>query len=621
MEVLYYIIFLPIIAGVVLFGFPERLKWIKALITIIIAALVLKWGIQVYLADDQNIKLTIWASETGLTPRLQQLFEAISGYFVLNIDALSRIIILFTSIFGLFIALYSWQYITRKKSVYNYYPFFLITLGCSMGAVLADHLLLFIFFWGILGFTLYMLIKGHDKSSAAVAKKTLIIIGSSDGIMILGIALIWQITGNLNMSTLDIPTHSGPAVAAFITLMVGSFTKAGAFPFHSWIPGYTQRAPASSSAYLPASLDKLLGIYFLARLCVDMFKLNQWLTLIIMIVGVVTIIIAVMMALIQHHYKRLLGFHAISQVGYMVVGIGMGTPLGIAAGLFHMVNNALYKSGLFLSAGSIEKRTGKETLDSTGGLAKNMPITFFSAIVFAFAISGIPPLNGFASKWMIYQGIIDFGNNGSGIASDLWIVWLALAVLGSALTLASFIKFISGIFLGSRKPEFENIREVNILMWLPVLLLALICIAFGMFATSWVIPQFFEPYVGTISFVGIWESTAVTVLILLSVLLGVVVYLIGNVSNMRSAESFVGGENMREQTGFQVTEFYNTIREFKPLQGIYNMAQKQWFDIYFLFKQFFLGMNRIFSRLHTGILNTYALWIIIGVVVLVLCLL
>ncbi|MFW6103495.1 MAG: NADH-quinone oxidoreductase subunit L [Bacteroidota bacterium] len=621
MDVLYYIIFLPIVAGIVLFAFPEKLKWIKATITLIVSAIILYFAYQVYQAEEQILTLSLFTERFAAGFFLHEVFAGISKHFVLNIDALSRMIVLFTSIFGFIISIYSSIYVTKKKEIYHYYPFYLITLGCSVAALLADDLLLFIFFWGVLGFTLYKLIKAHDEQSSAAAKKSLIIIGSSDGVMIIGIAIIWSLTGSLNISQLNIATNSGLAVAAFITLLIGSFTKAGAFPLHSWIPDYTQNASASSSAFLPASLDKLLGIYFLARISIDIFSVNQWLTLIILILGVTTIIIAVMMALIQHNYKKLLGFHAVSQVGYMVVGLGLGTSLGIAAGLFHMVNHALYKSGLFLTAGSIEKQTGKENIDETGGLAKNMPVTFFSAIIFAFAISGIPPLNGFASKWMIYQGIIDFGHSGTGIASQLWIVWLALAVLGSALTLASFIKFISGIFLGESKPEFNKIKEVNILMWLPKLLLALICIGFGVFATSWVVPRFFEPYVGTFSFIGIWESTAVMIFILLSIILGIIFYLIGDIRNMRTAESYVGGETFREQTGFEVTEFYNTVRELKPLKNIYAKAEKGWFDIYHLLKQLFLNFNKAFSRVHTGILNTYAFWIIAGVVIMILCLL
>jgi len=490
-----------------------------------------------------------------------------------------------------------------------------MTIGLSTGAALTDNLLLFITFWGVLGLTLYKLIKAHDEKSSSAAKKTLILIGSSDGIMLLGIGIIWKVYGTFTISELNIPTTYPILVIAFLALLTGSFTKAGAFPFHTWIPDYTENAPASSSAYLPASLDKLLGIYFLTRICVDMFSVNQWLTFLMLLLGVMKIIFAVMMALIQHNYKRLLGYHAVSQVGYMVLGLGLGTPLGIAGGLFHMINHALYKSGLFLSAGNIESQTGEEDLENTGGLSGAMPVTFISALIFALAISGVPPFNGFASKWLIYQGIIDFGKE-AGIVSQLWVLWLGLAVLGSALTLASFIKFISGIFLGRKSDKLQNVRETSILMWLPCLILALTCTLFGIFASQTIIPKVIAPMVGDFQYQGIWESTTISILILVSIILGFIIYLAGNIHKFRTEDSFIGGETFREETGYSVIEFYKTIREFQLFSRIYDWAEQKWFDIYELSKKITLGFSHWLSLAHTGTLTRYAIWILLGLIVM-----
>jgi formate hydrogenlyase subunit 3/multisubunit Na+/H+ antiporter MnhD subunit len=438
--------------------------------------------------------------------------------------------------------------------------------------------------------------------------------------MILGIAIIWKITNTLDITSITLDTNSALTICAFFALIIGAFTKAGAFPFHSWIPDYTENAPASSSAYLPASLDKLLGIYFLARICTNLFIMNDWLRLILLSLGVITIITAVMMALMQHDYKKLLGFHAVSQVGYMVVGFGLGTMIGIAAGLFHMVNHALYKSGLLLSAGCVEYRTGKNNIEEVGGLSKTMPITFIAALVFALSISGIPPLNGFASKWMIYQGIIDSGT-GTGIANNLWIIWLALAVLGSALTLASFIKFIGGVFLGRQKKEFEKVKEVPVLMWIPLVILALFCIGFGVFASGYVVPKLFYPITGEFSFIGVWKSDTVSFLILISIALGIIIYFIGNIKNYRTADSFVGGgENMAEKADFSTVEFYKTISELKPLKYLYKKAEEKWFDIYDLSKRVILWFSHLFSDTHNGVLSTYAIWIFAGLIIMLLIL-
>ncbi|MBT4575818.1 MAG: NADH dehydrogenase, partial [Candidatus Cloacimonetes bacterium] len=458
-----------------------------------------------------------------------------------------------------------------------------------------------------------------DDESPSAAKKTFILIGASDSILILGIGILWQLTGSFNMSEINIATTGSLGIIAFLSLLVGSFTKAGAMPFHSWVPDYVKKAPASSSAFLPASLDKLLGIYFFVRICRDIFQLTDWATLMLLIIGAVTIIGAVMMALVQHNYKKLLGYHAVSQVGYMITGIALGTPLGIAAGLFHMVNHALYKSGLFLTAGSVEKQTGKDNLDELGGLSKLMPITFFTALVCAFSISGIPPFNGFFSKWMIYQGIIDFGN-GTGLANKLWMVWLTLAVFGSALTLASFIKLITGLYLGRRRKEFDKVKEVSFFMWLPQLFIALVCIGFGVFAAKFVVPYLIEPASGNFNYSGIWQSQSVSILILVSVVVGFLIYLYGNMKSHRVSDSFIGGEKLQEETNFSPLDFYQTIKNFKFLNFFYRKAEKKWFDIYDVFKRIILWFNKIFSDAHNGFLPRYVFWYIAGLLILLIIL-
>ncbi|MBT3755898.1 MAG: NADH dehydrogenase [Candidatus Cloacimonetes bacterium] len=599
--------FLPIGIGIVLFLIPDSLKQIKAIINLLISGLTLYFAISVFKMNSGLIYMECFK------------FPSVSKYLFFNVDTLSKLIVLFIGIFGFLFALYSLSYITKKMDIKGYYSYYLITLGSSFGAIFADNLIIFIFFWGILGLTLYKLIKGYDDESTSAAKKTFILIGASDSILILGIGILWQLTGSFNMSEINIATTGSLGIIAFLSLLVGSFTKAGAMPFHSWVPDYVKKAPASSSAFLPASLDKLLGIYFFVRICRDIFQLTDWATLMLLIIGAVTIIGAVMMALVQHNYKKLLGYHAVSQVGYMITGIALGTPLGIAAGLFHMVNHALYKSGLFLTAGSVEKQTGKDNLDELGGLSKLMPITFFTALVCAFSISGIPPFNGFFSKWMIYQGIIDFGN-GTGLANKLWMVWLTLAVFGSALTLASFIKLITGLYLGRRRKEFEKVKEVSFLMWLPQIIIAIVCIGFGIFAAKLIIPNLIEPASGNFNYSGIWQSQSVSILILVSVVVGFLIYLYGNMKSHRVSDSFIGGEKLQEETNFSPLDFYQTIKNFKFLNFFYRKAEKKWFDIYDVFKRIILWFNKIFSDAHNGFLPRYVFWYIAGLLILLIIL-
>ncbi len=609
-------IILPILAGLFLFIIPEKLRKTKGIIALLISAITIYLVIIALGMDSHSICLSEILNKKGLSVFGLELLKEADMYLVIRNDNLSKLIIVFISLFAFLILIYSITSL-KERGVKNYYPYFLITLGCSYGAVLSDNLLLFLFFWGALGITLYKLIPGNNEESSATAKKTLILIGASDSIMIIGIAIVWSITGSLTMSEIRLPATDALSVTAFLALLTGSFTKAGAFPFHTWVPDYTRDAPASTSAYLPASLDKLLGIYFLARIVTGMFITGDWMTLLLLTTGVVTIITAVMMALFQHNYKRLLGYHAVSQVGYMILGFGLGSVIGVAAGLFHMINNTLYKGGLFLSAGSIEFRSGKEDIDDLGGLSKAMPLTFIASLIFAMSISGVPPLNGFASKWMIYQGIIEFGN-GSGLANKLWPLWLGLAVLGSALTLASFIKFIGGVFLSRRRTEFEDIREVPAMMWIPMVLLALLCIISGVFATKFIVPKIFMPVSGVFEFTGFWNSGIVSLLVLVSIVTGIIVYLATGIKKFRTEDNFIGGEKFQDQTSYSTPEFYKTFNEFRLVSFMYRKAQDKWFDIYDMSKHLVLWLSHKLSEAHTGVLQGYVIWVFAGLIIMLL---
>lgn len=617
MSIIELLILIPVLIGILLLLIPEKIRSVKIVLALIVSAYTLYNSFLLYFNGLEGSQLNFINSTSNTLFGNKNVLTNLDAFNLFWVDGLSQLIVLFVGIFTFLVVIYSIYYVTKEKNVEGYYAYLLLTLGASNGAALSNHLLIFITFWGILALTLFKLIKAYDEESANAANKSLILIGGSDVLMLFGIGLIWTISDTLNMSELTLNTTTTVGVWAFIFLLIGAFTKAGAFPFHSWIPEYTEKAPASSSAFLPASLDKLLGIYFLARLCNYIFILNEWLTFAIILIGVATIIIGVMMALVQHDYKKLLGYHAVSQVGYMVAGLGMGTALGIIGGLFHMLNNALYKNGLFLVAGNIEDGTGINDLSETGGLSGSMPVTFVAALIFALSISGVPPFNGFASKWIIYQGFIDFGKE-AGLANSLWMVWLALAVIGSALTLASFIKFISGIFLGRKIPEFSKVKELNAVRLTPVVILALTCVGFGVFASDYVVPYLFGFIAGDVAYIGVWDSVTVSILVLISIVLGVVVYAVGDMKNVRQEDSFIGGEQLQDKSRYTVTEFYNTISEYKPLSFLYKKAEEKRFDIYYLSKDGALWFNRAISKMHTGILLTYAIWFVVGLILMLM---
>jgi formate hydrogenlyase subunit 3/multisubunit Na+/H+ antiporter MnhD subunit len=461
-----------------------------------------------------------------------------------------------------------------------------------------------------------------SENSSAIAKKTFIIVGGSDALMLLGIGIIYHISsGALFMDKIKLGLDNGLAVTAYLCIAIACFAKAGAMPFHSWVPDCAKEAPVPVAAFLPASLDKLLGIYLLARVSFDLFLMNQAMTIFLMLLGAFTIVAAVMMALVQHDMKRLLGYHAVSQVGYMVLGIGSGNPIGVAGGLFHMLNNSIYKQALFLTAGNVELKTGTTDLNKLGGLSKIMPLTYISALIASLAISGVPPFNGFVSKWMVYQGLIEnfrVADSGLRITS---ILCLAAAMFGSGLTLASFMKLIHATFLGQpANGKRSAITEVSWLMWLPAIILALICIIFGVFANQVPLKYFILPAVAGVAFSGTWYAGLATLLVFIGLILGVVIFKLKELGPIaRQDSAFTGAETVAlKEDRVSGTQFYNTVREIGPLKIIYRLAEKGIFDIYEQGKRYVFGIGGLLRLLHNGVLPTYLVWMLLGMMVLFL---
>ena len=431
--------------------------------------------------------------------------------FSLRLYNFSAFIMAAAAGFSLLIALYSSVSLKAKPYAKQFYAYLLISLAMTNGAVLADNLLVLLFFWEGLLLTMFAMISIGGRGAFKTATKALIIVGITDLCMMVGIAMVGHISGTLAISKINLPL-GGWASIAFILLMIGAISKAGSMPFHSWIPDAALDAPLPFMAFLPAALEKLLGIYFLSRISLDMFRLvpDSRMSILMMSIGVVTILLAVMMALVQKDYKKLLSYHAISQVGYMILGIGTMVPAGIVGGVFHMINHAMYKSGLFLSGGSVEKQAGTTDLNKLGGLGLKMPITFGCFFVCAAAISGVPPFNGFFSKELVYDGALERG-----------LVFYILAVVGSFFTAASFLKLGHAAYFGKVSKDNQKVKEAPPAMLVPMLVIAAMCILFGVY-NALPLNHLIQPAVGMArleghSFAG-WPANSTIVLISLGVL-------------------------------------------------------------------------------------------------------
>jgi formate hydrogenlyase subunit 3/multisubunit Na+/H+ antiporter MnhD subunit len=474
-----------------------------------------------------------------------------------------------------------------------------------------------------------MLLNLGRGDYAAGAAKTLAMIGLGDGAMLLAIALIGATAGTFRISELSIAVGTPVTYLCYLLFVVAALAKAGGVPMHSWIPAAATNASAAVYAFLPASLDKLLGIYVLAMMSLRVFQIDAAMKAVLMIVGAVTILAAVLMAMVQHDLKKLLSFHAVSQVGYMVLGIGTGLPIGIAGGVFHMINHAIYKCCLFLTAGVVERHAGTTELNRLGGLARVLPATFGCCLIAALAISGVPPLNGFVSKWLVYQGCLSLG-------SPLALLCLVAAVFGSALTLASFVKVVASVFLGPR-PTGEGAAarpDGGLAAVLPMVVLALLCVGFGVLAT-WPLQNLVLPALADVGVTGVpmatgagaldtaalglWEPIPATMLILLGVAGGLVLYLIGRASNVRVTNTFIGGEVLPNTAPLKLaaTSYYRTLEELPGVGGALRDGAQSAYDVYRLGGAAGSSLVEVLKRQHTGVLSLYVSWCLIGAVIII----
>jgi len=547
--------------------------------------------------------------------------SAWAGRAVLALDGLNSLILLGAGFFAVLMALYSIGFLKDDAVPPGpYYASFLWVVGSVSATILASDLVVLTFFWALMGIPFFLLINmGREKADYA-AKKTLIVLGGSDGLLILGVAIIYKITGSTALFGPAIDLGKTGTVAC-LCLAAAAFAKAGAMPLHSWVPDAAETAPVPAVALLPASLDKLLGIYLFARISLSMFAITAGMRAFFIIIGAVTVMAAVMAALVQHNLRRLLGFHAVSQVGYMVLGITTGTPVGVLGGLFHMVNHAIYKSCLFLTAGAVERRTNAWDLDKMGGLARAMPGTFVAALIAAMAISGVPPLNGFVSKWMVYQGIIEMGPK-----AGLWVVALVAAMFGSALTLASFVKVLHSVFLGQSDTERRNEGPTpNAFMGIPMAVLAGACLAFGIFAYSLpvkylllpALPQLRQVLEAEVLANPAWKPGLATLLLCSALAVGAILYALTRVK-VREDAAYIGGEigARGEQFRFSGVEFYRTVAELPVLRRMYKHSEEGWYDIYHLGRRLVFYVAGILQEFHSGLLLTYVAWCIGGLVIL-----
>lgn len=461
----------------------------------------------------------------GETLELQLTISITPAALAYHADGLSFLFALMAAAIGAAVLLYSIAYMAEDKGATRFYALMLVFIAGLIQLVYSADLLMLYASWEIIGLCSFLLVGFwyQNENAAAGARKVLVMTHLAGYGLLAAILLLYAQTGTTLWT--DPRVASSFSTGIFLLMLVAALAKSVQFPLHTWIPD-AMAAPTPVSALLHAACYVKAGVYLIARMHSFAPWAVEWQTTVIWI-GTITMLVGVLFALVQSDLKRLLAFHTVSQIGYMVLGLGLGSPLGIAAALLHCLNHGLFKGGLFLCAGAVERSTGTRDLDRLGGLARRMPTTTGIWLILAGSIAGVPLLSGFVSKWLLFNAALDVGQIIPALVS--WVV--------SILTVFSFLKATSSAFLGDTTPNAEHANEPARPMLLGAGLLAGGSIVLGIvpqLAITYLINPLLaafrmEPVIG-VSWLGLsvasgsWYATGGLLVMVIAVGLGGLVY-------------------------------------------------------------------------------------------------
>lgn len=553
-------------------------------------------------------------------------WEPVEGYAIgiaIEVDALSLFFGLLVAIAVALAGFYSFRYITQDDANGPFFTLFLMLSGGVMGIVLSGDLfniyvMLEVMTFAAVGLTAF---RSWNPNAREAAFKYLVVGSIGSTCVLLGTALVYAQCHTLNLAQISamLPGNMNPTmVFAFAMLFTGFGCKSFMFPFQPIAADAHGAAPSSVSVLISGVFTKT-GVYGIIRVSYFLFRtmgLTSMQTLLVFI-GCVSMFVCVTMALNQHDFKRLLAFHSISQIGYILTALGLCSALGIAGGLYHAINHTMFKGLLFLTAGAVLYATGTTYLEKLGGLARKMPQTAALFMVGAFSISGIPPFNGFASKWMIYQATYEKAAETGSIGYALVTV---VCVVTSVLTLASFIKVGQSVFFGQLPLEYENVKETPLSMRIPMWIMAALCFLTGLFpdlmveyllgpATAAVLDtaRYIDAAMGAgyaeivanstaylaepvLVFAGTWDPVSWLLLFVIVMCAVTLVSLAGR----RSRGALTLADDAKHATFFGGEE-----AEFSHVASG---------DLFWGFKHNLRGYLNFMSRAHSGITNDYVVW-------------
>ncbi len=411
-------------------------------------------------------------------------------------DGLSTLLLIAVNAVALLSIIFSLKYMKAYTGLVKYYALFMLMVAGMNGVVVSGDLFNIYVFLEIASISSYALVAFGVGAEELEAGFKYLILGSVASVMLLfGVGTVYAVTGSLNMADVAniIMTHHGQQMNPALLLagamfLMGFGLKAALVPFHAWLPDAHPSAPAPISAMLSGVVIKSLGVYAICRIFFHVFGVASGVAGSVIFANamiafaVLSIVFGGALAIGQWDYKRLLAYSSIGQVGYIMLGIGVGARvlatggqpmiagLAILGGLFHLINHAAFKSLLFLSSGAVQHATGTRDMKQLGGLRESMPVTSWTITLGTLSIAGVPPFSGFWSKLIIIIATIKAGH---------YIV-AAVAMAFAFVTLAYYVKVQREIIFGSVTRLVEKAREVPALMYVPLIILAIVCVGFGL---------------------------------------------------------------------------------------------------------------------------------------------
>lgn len=395
-------------------------------------------------------------------------FPFLGGGQLFQADSLAVFMALVSMLVGTVIVLYSMGYISHYDNQNEYYFMVVLFLGSMMGIVYAANLILIYLFWEITAIACWRLIGFFREPLCVVrADKAFLITGFGAFVMLIGFIMVYGQYGSFDLQTIKSASAAQPlANLAVLLILFGILSKSATLPLHSWLPD-AGVAPTPVTALLHAAVLVKIGVYVYARLFVATFCIDPVWNQVVPLIAGISALVSGGAALVETDMKRIIAYSTVSQLGFILLGLSIGNPLGFAGALLYILMHSIAKGGLFLCAGVVEQKLHVKDITRLGGLIRTMPVTAVSFLLCAFSVMGIPPFGGFFSKYLVIAGSLKSG--------DYPIA--AIFTLGAFLTVIYLFRLFAMIFLGEAKTT--PVTEGAPVMVASVAFLALLSLAGG----------------------------------------------------------------------------------------------------------------------------------------------